>query len=519
MRRARWLGACWLALSIAGGALLSGCAGLPPLDGRTPSTALTDTGATRLGQAIAPMVAAHGADSGIYPLVGGRDAFAARWLLAEAAERSLDVQYYIWRNDITGALLLRALRLAADRGVRVRLLLDDNNTAGLDPTLALLDSHRNIEVRLFNPFLRRGPRVLGYLTDFARLNRRMHNKSFTVDGQATIVGGRNVGDEYFGAAGEVMFADLDVLAIGPVVGAVSNDFDRYWNSASSYPLASLVAPSTPDGAGALALDAERMEQAPAAQAYQVAVRESAFVAALVARRLPIEWAPTRLVSDDPAKALGQAAPDRIIIPQLMRYFGEPAVGFDLVSPYFVPGEAGTASIAAMARRGVKVRVLTNSLEATDVAAVHAGYAKWRKPLLAAGVSLYELKRIWPEDRGQKRAGPLGSSASSLHAKTFAVDHTRVFIGSFNFDPRSARLNTEMGFVIDSPVLARELESTLDARLGERAYEVRLAPDGEIYWLEHDEAGRAIRHDTEPGTGFWRRMGVRLLSLLPIDWLL
>jgi putative cardiolipin synthase len=524
MRRARWLRACWLALALAvalalGGGLLAGCASLPSLAGRTPSTALTDTGATRLGQAIAPLVAGHGADSGIYPLVEGRDAFAARVLLADAAERSLDVQYYIWRNDITGTLLLQSLRAAADRGVRVRLLLDDNNTTGLDPTLALLDAHRNIEVRLFNPFVLRGPRMLGYLTDFARLNRRMHNKSFTADGQATIVGGRNVGDEYFGAAGEVLFTDLDVLAIGPVVGAVSNDFDRYWNSASSYPLATLVAPATPASAAALREQAERIENAPAAQAYQVAMRESTFVAELAAGRLPVEWAATRLVSDDPAKALDQAAPDRIILPQLIRIFGEPAAEFDLVSPYFVPGEAGTASFTAMTGRGVKVRVLTNSLEATDVAAVHAGYAKWRKPLLAAGVSLHELKRIWPQASEQKRAGPLGSSAASLHAKTFAVDHARVFIGSFNFDPRSARLNTEMGFVIDSPALARELESTLDMRLGERAYEVRLAPNGDIYWLEHDQAGRAIRHDTEPGTGFWKRVGVRLMSLLPIDWLL
>ena len=505
-------------LIFAGAVLLAGCAGLPSLEGRTPSSALADTGATRLGRAVAPLVAAHPGVSGVYGLADGRDAFSARALLARAAERSLDVQYYIWRNDITGTLLFDALRAAAARGVRVRLLLDDNNTAGLDPTLALLDAVPNIEVRLFNPFVMRQSRLLGYLTDFARLNRRMHNKSYTADGQATIIGGRNIGDEYFGAAGEVLFADLDVLAIGPVVGAVAADFDRYWNSASAYPLRLLVPPTGADDAAGLARAAARIEQAPAAQAYQVAMRDSSFVADLTQRRLPIEWAATRLVSDDPAKALGKAAPESRVAPQLRQLFGTPATELSLVSPYFVPGEEGADELAAMARRGVAVRILTNSLEATDVAAVHSGYAKWRRQLLAAGVSLYELRRSWPQDDKERRAGPLGSSASSLHAKTFAVDRQRLFIGSYNFDPRSSRLNTEMGFVIDSPVMAQRLSSTLQNGVADRAYEVKLAPDGSLFWIERKQ-GAVIRYDTEPGTGFWQRLGVRLMSWLPIEWLL
>ncbi|MEG2032634.1 MAG: phospholipase D-like domain-containing protein, partial [Janthinobacterium sp.] len=201
-------------------AVLAGCASLPSLEGRTPSLAITDTAGTQLGVAVVPMAAQHPGVSGIYPLADGRDAFAARALLAAAAQRSLDVQYYIWHKDITGTLLFDALRQAAERGVRVRLLLDDNNTSGLDQTLALLGKQANLEIRLFNPFMPRSPRALAFLADFSRLNRRMHNKSFTADNQATIVGGRNVGDEYFGAAGDVLFADLDVLAIGPVVDEV-----------------------------------------------------------------------------------------------------------------------------------------------------------------------------------------------------------------------------------------------------------------------------------------------------------
>jgi putative cardiolipin synthase len=497
---------------------LAGCVGLPSLAGRTSSTALTDTADTPLGLAVAPLAAAHPGQSGLYALADGRDAFAARAVLANAARRSLDVQYYIWRNDITGVLLFDALRAAAGRGVRVRLLLDDNNTAGLDPTLAMLAAEPNIEVRLFNPFALRRPRLIGYLTDFARLNRRMHNKSFTADGQATIIGGRNVGDEYFDAAGDVLFADLDVLAVGPVVQSVSADFDRYWNSASAYPLNLIVAAPDAIAAAAAKREASAIANAPAAQAYQAAVRKSTFVAELAARRLPLEWAATRLVSDDPAKALDRAAPASRVGPQLKQLIGEPTRQLDLVSPYFVPGESGTDAFSAMARRGVAVRVLTNSLEATDVAAVHAGYAKWRKPLLGAGVRLFEMRRSWPADEAPRRSGPLGSSASSLHAKTFSVDGERVFIGSFNFDPRSARLNTEMGFVIDSPAMARQLAHSLSGGLADRAYEVRLAGDGSLYWIER-KRGVAIRHDTEPGVGFWRRIGLRVLSWLPIDWLL
>jgi putative cardiolipin synthase len=508
----------WLLPGLVVAAVLAGCNGLPSLEGRTASAAFTDTNDTPIGMAIAPLLAAHPGLSGVYALADGHDAFAARAVLANSAKRSLDIQYYIWRNDITGALLFDILRAAAGRGVRVRLLLDDNNTSGLDATLAQLDLHRNIEVRLFNPFVMRRARLLGYATDFARLNRRMHNKSFTIDGQATIIGGRNIGDEYFGAAGEVLFADLDVLAIGPVVQAVSQDFDRYWNSASAYPLSLIVTTPDPGRAAAPASDSATIKLASAAREYQLAIRESNFVAELVAQHLPLEWAVTRLVSDDPAKALDRAAPESRVGPQLKQSIGEPVRELDLVSPYFVPGETGTAAFSAIAQRGVAVRVLTNSLEATDVAAVHAGYAKWRKPLLVAGVKLFELRRAWPQDVGPGRGGPLGSSASSLHAKTFAVDGARVFIGSFNFDPRSARLNTEMGFIIDSPAMARQLATTLDVSVAERAYEVRLAPGGALYWIERKQ-GAAIRHDTEPGAGFWRRMGVLGLSWLPIDWLL
>ncbi|OIJ39861.1 phospholipase D family protein [Massilia timonae] len=500
--------AALLALSLA----LTSCSSLPPLEGRVASTAIADTDDTRLGKALMPLTMAHPGLAGIHALSDGRDAFAARAVLAQAADRSLDVQYYIWRNDTTGRLMFDALRAAAERGVRVRLLLDDNNTAGLDASLAALDAHPMIEVRLFNPNGIRAVRAVGMAADFMRLNRRMHNKSFTADNQVTIIGGRNVGDEYFGAAGEISFADLDVIAAGPVVRAVSDDFDLYWNSPSAYPLVLLA----PDAAAAPALkpDAE-------AQAYIEAIKRSAFLEQLVEGSLPLEWARARFVSDDPAKVMGTAAPEANIAFKLRDILGEPQRSLDLVSPYFVPGKEGTAAFVDLAKKGTRTRILTNSLEATDVAAVHAGYAKWRKPLLESGVTLYELRREATDEPTRDKRGSgsgIGSSDASLHAKTFGVDGKRVFVGSFNFDQRSIHLNTEMGMVIDSPALARRLTETLDRTLPTRAYEVKLDDRGSVIWLER-RGDQVIRHEKEPGTSWFKRAAVKALSWLPIDWLL
>ena len=501
------------------GDLTVGRIGLPPLQGRPRSEALSDTGETRLGKAVAPLVAAHppGA-SGIHPLRDAREAFAARVLLAELAQRSLDVQYYIWRKDLTGTLLFEALLAAAERGVRVRLLLDDNNTSGLDGILAMLDAHPNIEIRLFNPSRFRKLRVLGYATDFRRMNRRMHNKSFTADNQATIVGGRNVGDEYFGATHGVLFADLDVVAVGPVVHEVSRAFDRYWASASSYPVEGFL-PSVPETRIAeIAADARRIEKSPEAIEYVRALRDSSLVRDLTGGTLELEWAATRMVCDDPAKGLDRAAPESLVYRQLKEILGDPGSDLDLVSPYFVPTSAGVEWFSALASRGVEVRILTNALEATDVAFVHAGYMKHRKPLLKAGITLYELKRSASGPSAPKAAGSWGSSGASLHAKTFSVDGARAFVGSFNFDPRSAKLNTEMGFVIESPSLARQIHSVFETTIPEDAYEPELSDNSDMSWLERRGAD-SRRHVTEPGTGMLRRAWVSFLSILPIEWLL
>jgi len=483
-------------------------------------TAAPDVDRSTLATACMPLTREHPGLSGIVPLREGYDAFAARVLLAEAAEQTLDVQYYIWHNDLSGKLLFDALKRAADRGVRVRLLLDDNNTGGLDDTLSALDAHERIEVRLFNPFHRRRARWLDYLTDFSRLNRRMHNKSFTADNQVTIVGGRNIGDEYFGAGHDVMFVDLDVVAIGPVVAEVSRDFDRYWQSESAWPVARVLPPATGECVQTVADQLDHAAQSAEAVAFLEAVERQPLVRDLMEQSLAFEWAPTKMVSDDPAKGLGRARDSELLWSRLKEIVGNPTTELHLISPYFVPGRAGSRQIASMAKRGVKVTILTNSLEATDVTAVHAGYSKYRKRILRSGAILFELKRTSPQPRERRRAfrGRSGSSRSSLHAKTFAIDRAKMFVGSFNFDPRSARLNTELGFVIDSPTLANGLATAFVERIPERSYKVRLRSNVGLKWTELLD-GREVAHEREPGAGAGLRLAVAVFGLLPIEWLL
>ena len=366
--------------------LLAGCATLPPPQDRIETTALTDTADTRLGRAVAPLVASNPGKSGIHKFPDPHDAFAARVRMAAAAEKTLDAQYFIWNGDQVGYLLFEALWQAAERGVRVRLLLDDANTSGLDATLATLDAHPNIELRLYNPFIQRGSRALGYLTDFTRLNHRMHNKSFTADNQFSVVGGRNISNEYFGAGSGIGFADIDVLVVGPAVRDISKEFDLYWNSASAYPAAGFVGAPGQDAAAKLREKFASTHADPVTVEYLQAVERAPLLAELRDGRLTFAWANSQVVYDDPAKTIdttGRA--DGLLFTQLVEKMGRPEKSFDLVSPYFVPGAGGTARLIDLAKRGVKVRILTNSMAASDEAVVHAGYMTRRMELLRANL--------------------------------------------------------------------------------------------------------------------------------------
>lgn len=448
----------------------------------------------------------------LYILADAKDALAARVTLIDNATTSIDTQYYIWRNDISGSLLMQKLLQAANRGVRIRLLLDDNNTRGMDDLLAALNSHPNIQVRLFNPFVYRRWRAWGYLTDFPRLNRRMHNKSFIVDNQVAILGGRNIGDEYFDIDADTAFADVDVLVGGGVVTTISEDFDRYWNSDSAYPLDKIIKKANLTKGLQQLHASHSLEQT--YWVYQNHLQHSAFSQALKEGTLSYIHAETRLISDDPAKALDKHVKVNIA-EELNNALLRPQREMYLVSPYFVPTKFGTSALVALARQGIKITILTNSLRATDVAAVHSGYARYRRPLLKAGIQLYEFKADNAVLTGKDK-GLTGSSASSLHAKTFVIDKERVFIGSFNLDPRSARLNTEMGLMIYHPDLAQLIQNSLYRFTTQTAYHLTLDNKNRVQWTNPDT--QETSHQ-EPEAGFWKRVISKILSYLPIERLL
>lgn len=493
---------------------------LPSLNGRTASHALAPDQTSVISRTYGRAAAQQPALTGIHALPEGRSAFAARMILIESAQRSLDLQYYIWHDDISGHLLFEALRRADARGVRVRLLLDDNGITGLDAVLAALDALPNTEVRLYNPFVQREFKSLGYLTDFRRLNRRMHNKSLTADNAATIIGGRNIGDEYFGASDEVNFADLDVLAVGRVVRDVSSVFDRYWNSASAYPLPLLIKGEAGNARQLIMQKLASHGGEPAIRKYALALETNPFIKGMLSGQFQLDWVPVTLLADNPAKTLaqGDSRLDTFMLPRIGTAIGKVENRLDLVSPYFVPMAKGTEAFARLAREGVKVRILTNSLAATDVTAVHAGYAKRRKALLESGARLFELKPDAAKSSSTVRKKGMGSSSASLHAKTFAVDGKRAFIGSFNFDPRSAALNTEMGFVVESTELAEAIHTAFESELQKGCYEVRLNANGDLEWLDRSTADATL-YEKEPETGLFKRGMVAVLSWLPIDILL
>ena len=517
------------ALGLLCGLALAGCASLPVDYPRQASYALTDTAGTRLALALSPVLARHASRSGAFPLESGLDAFVARIVLADAAERSLDLQYYIWHGDTSGKLLLDALLRAADRGVRVRLLLDDIGTAADDGGLLMLAAHPRIEVRLFNPLATRGARTLGLLAEFERTNRRMHNKSFTVDNQTSIVGGRNVGDEYFAAREDVEMRDFDVVAVGPVVPQVSAAFDLYWNSAVVFPIEAL-ARDTPDAqAAAQARAALRTFVASQKDgAYAQALLKSPLAARLRGNALDYFWGGARMVFDDPQKiAAAPSEQETHLQSKLRSEVAPPESELLVLSPYFVPGDAGVESLRRLRQRGVKVQIITNSLASTDVVSVHSGYQRYRKPLLEAGVELYELKpsAAQKQDAAAKRGdtahGVSGSSRAALHAKTFVADRATLFVGSMNLDPRSLFLNTEIGVILEMPAMARAFVQRLDADLRGSAYRLALAPGDaagsalRVEWIAL-EGGREVRYTTDPGASLWRRLGAGLLSLLPIE---
>ncbi len=494
--------------------LVASCASLPDTSGREKSFAYHETGQTRVARVARQFSAGHPGKTGVHALARGTDALTARLALADMADRTLDVQYYIWRSDATGSLLVAKLWQAAERGVRVRMLLDDIGTMASDEGLEALDSHPNIEVRLFNPVALRTRKMLGALLDFRRVNRRMHNKTFIADNQAAIVGGRNIGDEYFDVHDETNFADFDVLTVGAVVRDVSIQFDAYWNSPSAIGISGLSSGGGKPSARRAEFVAKHTRPKESS-ALEAAMRNPLY-AQVCRGDIPFIPARARVVYDAPEK-ISAEIDDRAthLAPKLKSVVDGTRTVLLVVSPYFIPEERGVELFRELTSRGVRVVILTNSLASNDVPAVHAAYKGYRKPLLHSGVEIYELKPDFRKSRtGQGAAAVTGTSRATLHAKTFLFDQRVVFIGSMNLDPRSLRLNTEVGVLIDCPQLASMMARNALLGLDRNAYEVRLE-GRRLVWVAKED-GREVRHASEPETSAWQRLKTGLLGWLPVE---
>jgi putative cardiolipin synthase len=502
--------------------LFSGCATLPKDFERPVSYAFTDTGDNRLGKARLHEKEAHPGQSGFLLLANGLDAFVARALLAHYAERSIDVQYYLYHNDLVGRLFTDLLLKAADRGVRVRLLVDDMDLAGRDLGAAALDSHPNMEVRISNPFSRNVGRTSQFVTRLGSVTRRMHNKSFTVDNQVTILGGRNIGNEYFNADPDLAFADLDVMAIGPVVKEVSSVFDRYWNSELAYPASVLLKgdPPTPEKVEELRGQLNEYVADQTDSEYLQALRNSDLANKIRKDQIEFRWGDAEVVFDQPEKLLHDFSETEYHLwPTLKPYWEGVEKELVIFSPYFVPGKPGTAFLTQLSQRGVRVRILTNSLASNDVGLVHAGYKKYRKKLLRSGVELYELNKKLTRKQCKEKKGVGGSSKAGLHAKSFVFDRKQVFIGSLNLDPRAMLHNTEIGVVLKVPEIAEEMAKWFEENIEQLAFRLELKKDENGYeqLIWHGlEKGEQVVYTHEPYTGFWRRFGIGFMSIWPIE---
>ncbi|KQR86187.1 phospholipase [Burkholderia sp. Leaf177] len=530
----------YLKLTIAALAVvaLTACATRPPASAfdHPVTHALAATADTPLRAAIAQKEAEHPGTSGVRLLPTGTEALQARIALARAATKTLDMQYYIAEEDNTGKLLLGAALYAPDHGVKVRMLVDDLNFKDIDKIMATLNSHENIDIRVFNPFGSAarsfGERTRNLFTNVDQFTRRMHNKAMISDNQIAIIGGRNLGDEYFSASPTIQFRDLDAFVAGPATQEISASFDDYWNSSIAYPLRALnkqkFDPADLDKTRA-DLRQHWKEQADPLNAKPL--NATPLAQQIAQDSLGLTWARTEFKADSPVK-IEHPDPDYKSPPleRLIELSNEAKSSVLIVSPYFVPHDEGVKALAAITGKGVKVEVLTNSLAATDAVAVQAGYAPYRVPMLKAGVELYELKPVIAEGAGQPRAGLFGSqSRSSLHAKAYVIDRSILVIGSINLDPRSASLNTELVLIVYNQEIAREAAELFDRGIAPAtSYRVELAPPAGLGGLQNigsstsrliwitEENGQMRTYDFDPQAGLYRNLLTGLFTLLPVD---
>ena len=490
--------------------LVSGCATVSFDQSKTYTQAIINPEDTSLGEYAAQKVEQFEGLSGFYPLKEGLDALGMRLRMAEVAEKSLDLQYFLMKNDTVGAVMANALLKAADRGVRIRFLLDDVFTTVSDDIFLLINQHPNIEIRIFNPISRRGLFALNVVGQFAQANRRMHNKSFTADNCVSIVGGRNIADEYFQLKSDVVFVDFDVLAVGPVVSEISHSFDTYWNHSMAVPIEQFIDAKNSDD-----LETVRQEIALEFDRIYDTVYEKAYNSQLVKNFLdgsqPLFAAPARVLADSPDKLVNDVNEIHMrLISDLFDVIRKAEKEVVFISPYYVPGEGGVRFVRGLVEKGVRVVILTNSLASNNHVLVHAGYARYRRDVINAGVELFEIRANAARDLSYDESGP---EFLTLHTKAVLIDRKKIFVGSLNLDPRSFELNAEMGLLIESEAMVESLMKNINKNLATKAYRVLVNDHGNLEWHCIIDNQKVIE-TKEPLTSGWLRFKAWFSKIAP-----
>jgi len=490
---------------------IAGCASAPLDYPKEESTAFTDTADTYEAQEVADWLGGRTDVNGFYPLTEGFDAFGARLALMDEADVSIDAQYFLMKSDDAGLVFAARLLKAADRGVRVRFLLDDIFTSVDDIDLAMLDDHPNIEVRIFNPIARKGIYMFNYIGHFKLANRRMHNKAFIVDNQVAVVGGRNIAAEYFQLETTGEFFDFDMFTAGPIVREVSNEFDTYWNHRLAVPMAALFDEKNRDKANQ-ALATLKQDMAEAGNSIYADAVSTPLMEQFFNNAMAPYIAEARLLVDDPQKLLEDVSQEQQVVVNEMRKVVLAAEKEVVIfTPYFIPRKRGIELIREVRAKGVEVVILTNSLATNNHTSVHSAYASYRKDLLEAGVELWEARAD-----AAKITTPDGETLMehlTLHTKGAMIDRTQIFVGSLNLDPRSVDLNTEMGLLIDSPEMGELMTRRTIQEIPAMAYRLQLDDKGKITWHATID-GEEVIETKEPQTSGWRRFTAWFLKIAP-----
>ena len=501
---------CRISAILVFAGLLSACATVSFDQPKSYSTAITDTDDTVLNQIAADKTAQHDGQSAFLPLDNGMDALGMRLRLAERAEKSIDMQYFLMKLDTAGLVMANALLKAADRGVRIRFLLDDIFTTFPDDSFLLMNQHPNIEIRLFNPVSRRGLYTLNFIGQFSQANRRMHNKSFTVDNSMSVVGGRNIADEYFELKTDSEFVDFDVLAVGPIAADISKSFDEFWNHSRAVPIEQFINTQKEEDLETVRTDIAEEFDGIYDTVYKHALN-SQLLQDIISDRQELFVGRARVIADHPDKLINTIEEaHKKLANELLDVILRAEVEAIFISPYYIPGDGGVQLIRDLGAKGVRVVVITNSLASTNHVPVHSGYARYRRDVIEAGAELYEARANAARELNGDKDGP---DIMTLHTKAILIDRSQYFVGSLNLDPRSIDINAEMGLLIDSEAMVEDSAQNIEQSLETLTYRVRVNDKGKLEWHGRVDNQEVIE-TKEPLTGWWLRFKAWFMKIAP-----